>query len=152
LDVDTAFVKNVEVKILKSPNDSFRVTMVKMGSRPHRHAADTLANNISYTGEQRDSLLVMDRGIAITKKNKFRNQRVILTVYVPVGKQIRIDKSIGWGDNVHFGGHWNDDEFFFDSEEEERGWESNVDYVMKADGLYTLSGEPADAGKHPTRK
>ncbi|MEO5891264.1 MAG: PspC domain-containing protein [Ferruginibacter sp.] len=147
MDEDTAFVKNIEIKILKSPNDSFRVTMVKMANGRNRQAANTQANAIGYTGEQRDSLLILDKGIAITKQNKFRNQRIIITVYVPVGKQIRIDKSIGWGHNVRFGGPWNDNDFNIDIDDEERGWESNVNYVMKADGLYTLDGNPADHDK-----
>ncbi|MEO6550281.1 MAG: PspC domain-containing protein [Ferruginibacter sp.] len=151
LDDDTAFVKNVEVKILKSTNDSFRVTIVKMVNGRNRRYADTLASRITYSGEQRDSLLVLDKGIAITKQNKFRNQRVIVTVYVPVGKQVRIDRSVGWGDNVHFGGNWNDDDFNIDSDDEERGWESNKDYVMKADGLYTMDGEPANNEKREAR-
>ena len=145
---DTAFVKNIEVKILKSPNDSFKVTMLKMVNGPSTRAANTLANLINYGGEQKDSLLVLDKGIAITRQNKFRNQRIIITVYVPVGKQVRIDRSIGWGHNVHFGNSWNDDEFNIDNEKEERGWESNVDYEMKAGGLYTPDGQPADDNKN----
>ncbi|MBC7886843.1 MAG: PspC domain-containing protein [Ferruginibacter sp.] len=148
VDDDTAFVKNVEIKILKSPNDSFRVTMLKMVNGRNRRFADTLANLINYNGEQKDSLFILDKGIAITRQNKFRNQRVIVTVYVPVGKQIRIDKSVGWGNNVHFGGPWNDDNFNIDFDDEERGWESNVNYVMRTDGLYTLDGEPADGDKN----
>jgi phage shock protein PspC (stress-responsive transcriptional regulator) len=147
MDEDTVFIRNVEVKILKSPNDSFKVTTLKMVNGRTKRFADTLANLINYGGEQKDSLLVMDKGIAITRQNKFRNQRVIITVYVPVGKEIRIDRSLGWGDNVHFGGMWNDDEFNIDSEQEERGWESNKNYIMKADGLYTLDGDPADGAK-----
>jgi phage shock protein PspC (stress-responsive transcriptional regulator) len=147
LEEDTAFVRNVEVKILKSSNDSFRVTMLKMVNGRTRRFADTLANLMNYTGVQKDSLLVFDKGIAITRQNKFRNQRIIVTVYVPVGKQIRIDRSIGWGHNVHFGGMWNDDDYNIDSEDEERGWESNKSYIMNADGLYTLNGEPADGKK-----
>ncbi len=148
LEDDTAFVKNVEVKILKSPNDSFRVTMLKMVNGRSTRLANTTANYISFGGQQRDSLLILDKGIAITKQNKFRNQRVIVTIYVPVGKQVRIDRSIGWGHNVHFGGPWNEDDFNIDSDEEERGWESNVNYIMKADGLYTTDGEPADRHKY----
>lgn len=152
LEDDTAFVKNVEIKILKAPTDSFRVTMVKMVNGRTTRAANTLAGMIEYKGEQRDSLLVMDKGIAITKQNKFRNQRVIVTVYVPVGKQIRIDRSIGWGHNVHFGGNWNDDDFNLDIEDEERGWESNETYTMKSDGLYRADGEPADSDKRRERR
>jgi phage shock protein PspC (stress-responsive transcriptional regulator) len=150
MDDDTAFVKNIEIKIVKSSNDSFRVTMVKMANGQTVHAANTQASLIRYSGEQRVSMFILDKGIAITKQNKFRNQRVIVTVYVPVGKKIRIDRSVGSGDNVHFGG-WNYDEYNFDYDAEERGWETNVDYMMKADGLYTLEGDPADHDKHPTK-
>lgn len=144
LEEDTAFVKNVEIKILQSNTDSFRVTMLKMANGRTRRYADTLANMISYDGYQRDSLLVLDRGIAITRESKFRNQHVIITVYVPVGKQIKVDRSIGWGHNVHFGGPWNDNDFNVSIDDEERGWDTGVDYIMKEDGLYTLDGKPAD--------
>ncbi|MEP7111564.1 MAG: PspC domain-containing protein [Ferruginibacter sp.] len=149
---DTAFVKNIEIKILKSSNDSFRVTLLKMVNGPTTRSANALANLVNYGGEQKDSLLILDKGISITRQNKFRNQRVIISVYVPVGKQIRIDRSIGWGHNVHFGGMWNDDDFNIDRDDEERGWESNVDYVMKPDGLYSIDGEPADHDKNPGRQ
>ena len=150
---DTAFVKNVEIKILKSANDSFRVTMLRMANGRNRRYADTLANLIHYNIEQKDSLLVLDKGIAITRTNKFRNQHVIISIYVPVGKQVRIDRNVGWGNNVHFG-RWNDGEFNFEVDDEERGWNEDVDYIMKADGLYTLDGKPANKNdsRHPYKK
>jgi hypothetical protein len=40
-----------------------------------------------------DSALYLDRGIAITKQNKFRNQHVIMTIAVPVGKRIKISNN-----------------------------------------------------------
>jgi hypothetical protein len=107
--------------------------------------ADTLANLIQFNVEQKDSLLVVDKGIAINRKDKFRNQRIVLNVYVPVGKQIKIDKSVGWGNNnVRFDGPWNEGDYFIDRDDEERGWQSDVNYIMKADGLYTLDGRRAE--------
>jgi len=152
LDEDTAYVRNVEIKIRKSLNDSFRVTMVKMANGRNKRSADTLANLISYNAIQQDSLLVLDKGIAINKFDKFRNQRVIITVFVPVGKQIRVNRSVGWGNNVHFGGPWNDNDWDWDRDEEEKGWHENTDYIMKADGLYELDGTPADEWKHENDK
>jgi phage shock protein PspC (stress-responsive transcriptional regulator) len=144
-DEDTLTVKNIDIKIIKSPNDSFRVTMLKIANGRTKRFADTLANLIQFNVEQKDSLLIVDKGIALNRKDKFRNQRVVLNVYVPVGKQIRIDKSVGWGNNnVRFDGPWNDGDYFIDRDDEEHGWESNVDYVMKADGLYTLDGRRAE--------
>ena len=59
---------------------------------------------------------------------------------------MRINKGIGWP--VHFGddrwdGNWNGDNFDWDGEEDIR-WQSDVDYIMKEDGLYTLTGRKAD--------
>jgi phage shock protein PspC (stress-responsive transcriptional regulator) len=148
LDDDTAYVENINVKIVKSTNDSFRVTMVKMANGRNRRDADTLARLIQFNVTQKDSLLLLDRGIAITRDDKFRNQHVIITVYVPVGKQIRVDKNVGWGNNIHFNGPWNNSNFDIDIDDEERGWDEDVDYVMKANGLYTLTGKPADEWKN----
>ncbi len=148
LDDDTVSVENVSVKIVKATNDSFRVTMIKMANGSSKRAADTLARLIQFNVTQKDSLLQLDKGIAITKDNKFRNQRVIITIYVPVGKQIKVDNNVGWGHNIHFNGPWNNNDFDIDIEDEERGWNENVNYIMRANGLYTLNGKPADEWKN----
>jgi phage shock protein PspC (stress-responsive transcriptional regulator) len=149
LGEDTAYVKNISVHIVKSPNDSFRVTMLKMVQGNSRRAADTLAALMNFNVQQLDSLLVIDKGIAITREDKFRNQRIVLTIYVPVNKQIRIDKSVGWSHDISFGPWGNNMDVDFDGVE--HGWDTNVDYVMKADGLYTLYGEAADSWKNRNR-
>jgi phage shock protein PspC (stress-responsive transcriptional regulator) len=145
IDEDTAFVRNVYVQIVKSPTDSFQVTMKKTARGNTRTDANNLAGLIKFDVSQKDSILLLEKGIAINKIDKFRNQMVIITVFVPVGKQIRVNKGIGWP--VHIGsGNWDrdwDDNEYYDSEEDMR-WQSDVDYIMKADGLYTLTGKKAD--------
>ncbi len=144
VDEDTAYVRNIYVEIAKSPNDSFQVTIKKSSRGNSRNDANNLASLIKFNVEQKDSILLLDKGISINKTDKFRNQMVIVTVYVPVGKQIRVNRGIGW--QVHIGPgawerDWNDD--YYDSEEDIR-WQSDVDYIMKADGLYTLDGRKAN--------
>ncbi|MFM2358606.1 MAG: hypothetical protein RLY16_599, partial [Bacteroidota bacterium] len=141
---DTVLVQNISVKIIKSPNDSFRVTMAKLACGQKRVYADSLASMIQFNVKQQDSLLILDKGININQKDKFRNQRVVITIYVPVGKQIKVDNNIGWGGHINFGGN---DMMDVDLDNEEDGWERGVDYIMKADGLYTLGGEPANQWK-----
>jgi phage shock protein PspC (stress-responsive transcriptional regulator) len=148
LEDDTVFVKNIEIKLLQSPTDSFRVTMVKIANGRNRRSADTLANLINYSAVQNDSILLLDKGIAITRKNKFRNQRLIVTVYVPVGKRVRVDKSLNWNSELLFGDSEYDRVDKMINEYEERGWVPNMDYIMKPDGLYTLDGVPADMRKN----
>lgn len=151
IDEDTAYVRNVYVEITKSPNDSFQVTMKKMARGNTRADANSLARLIKFDVEQKDSILLLEKGIAINKTDKFRNQMIVITVYVPVGKQVRISKGIGWP--VHIGSrnwddNWNND--YYDGEQDIR-WQSDVDYTMKEDGLYTLDGRKAD-GWNDNRK
>lgn len=146
IDEDTAYVRNIYVEIVKATNDSFRVTMKKAARGNTRTEANNLASLIQFNVEQKDTVLQLEKGIAINKADKFRNQAVIITVYVPVGKQIRINRGIGWP--VHFGsGNWErdwDNDYYDWNGEEDIRWQSDVDYIMKADGLYTLTGRKAD--------
>jgi len=141
---DTAYVNNVDVRILKSNTDSFKVTVIKMATGRSRTIAENNAALIEYSGTQKDSVLYMNKGIAVNKTDKFRNQRVVLTIYVPVGKSIKVDKSVSWFNNVHIGMDWNNDDWYYDSDDQAHDWKTGVEYIMKADGrLYNLNGSPA---------
>ncbi|MEJ7611041.1 MAG: PspC domain-containing protein [Ferruginibacter sp.] len=146
-DEDSAMVRNVSVHIVQSPNDSFRVTMIKLACGRTKRFADTLASSINFNARQQDSSLIMDKGIVITKDNKFRNQRVIMTVYVPVGKQIKVHGNVGWSRDVKFDGPWSRDWENVEFENLEEGWDEGRWYTMTKDGLYTADGKPADAYK-----
>lgn len=139
LDSDTVYVRNVVFKIEKSETDSFRVSIMRIARGQNRTAADTTARNIQYNVIQKDSTLLIDKGIAITKQEKFRNQYVIVRIYVPVGKQINIDRSVGrWNDATI--GFYDDDDWNFETKKTQRNWDYNTNYIMKEDGLYTLDG------------
>ncbi len=146
LNEDTAWVRNVKIEIVKSLNDSFKVTMVRMADGRNRRAADMIAQKIDFNVYQADSLLVLEKGIAINKFDKFRNQQVMITIYVPVGKQIMVNDNVGWGNEVHFGSSWEND-WNLDMDHLERGWDRNVLYTMRQDGLYDADGDPADGYK-----
>ena len=148
IDDDTAYVKNITLHIVKASNDSFRVTIMKMACGPNKTAANRLAGLISFNAVQKDSLLIVDKGIAINRTDKFRNQRIIVTIFVPVGKQVRVDRSVGWGNSVHFNGPWSNDWEDVEFEGMEHGWDEGVDYIMKEEGLFTLDGAPADNWKN----
>lgn len=146
MDDDTAFVNNVSVRIIKSKNDSFQVTLTKFARGRTRRYADTLASLIKYNIEQRDSVLYLDRGIAITENDKFRNQHVVITIAVPLGKVIKINRNFSWGNWENFEGPWSDRDDNYSWEDEEYSWYAvrGQDLVMHEDGLYTMEGVPAD--------
>ena len=146
---DTAFVNNIDVRIVKAVNDRFKVTIIKTATGRSRTIAESNAARIQYSGVQKDTVLLMDKGIGINKTDKFRNQRVVLTIYVPVGKRIKVDKSISWFNNVHFGSNWDNNDWYYDSEDNYDDWETGHEYIMKADGhLYSLNGKPAGKAGH----
>lgn len=152
-DEDTVYVNNVHFRILKSANDSFQVSIIKLANGYSRQNADSLASLIEYAPVQKDSIIEMPTGIAINTKNKFRNQHVVINVYVPVGKKIKINQNI-WEskpEKISIGIDREDDwDDYWGNEE--RGWTTNVEYIMKADGLYTLDGTSAKKGKHGNSK
>jgi phage shock protein PspC (stress-responsive transcriptional regulator) len=132
VDEDTIYFDNVGLKIKQSTNDSFQVTVKKMVNGETRFAADTSASIMHYNILQKDSFLLIDKSVGINRNEKFRNQNIVVTIYVPIGKQIQLpySKEIVVKKN---------------SEMKLQFWdESNVelrDYIMRVDGLYTLDGK-----------
>ena len=143
---DTTFVDNISLRVIKSPNDSFQVTVTKFVNGRTRQYADTLAALMNYNVEQKDSTLMIPRGIAITQQDKFRNQHIVLTIAVPVGKRIKISKRMGWGNWERFEFPWTDNREDYDWETESYSWYAHQgeELVMQENGLYTLDGRPAN--------
>ncbi|MEO6288849.1 MAG: PspC domain-containing protein, partial [Ginsengibacter sp.] len=142
-DEDTAYIGNVRIRIEKSPTDSFQVAIIKACNGNTRRNADTLASLINYTVFQKDSLLMIDKAIAINTTDKFRNQSVMVIVYVPEGKHIKINKNFSHNRNIRVNGPW-DNNNWYKWEDDDFPFEYGVEYVMKEGGLYTLDGRPAN--------
>jgi phage shock protein PspC (stress-responsive transcriptional regulator)/heme/copper-type cytochrome/quinol oxidase subunit 2 len=139
---DTAFVENVKIRIEKSDNDSFNIVMKKFANGKNREAADVKAKEIEYSILQQDSVLLLNKGISFTQKTKFRNQRVIVTIRVPVGKKIRIN-DYSSEHNIIFGSPWNARGFEYSGRWQD-SWDSDKDYIMKEDGLHEVSETSED--------
>ena len=152
---DTVRVRNLKIRIVQSKTDSFEVKYVTMSNGKSISEANLLAEKIDFSVMQKDSTLFLDRGIAITNKDKFRNQHVIMTIAVPVGKRFKITNK-GWSQtNIrinsrgvqsetmnHFGGddmwvdEWNEN---WDSES--FSYDRGVEYRMTADGLEKIKSD-----------
>jgi phage shock protein PspC (stress-responsive transcriptional regulator) len=141
-DEDTVYVGNVRLRITKSTNDSFQVMMVKMANGNTKTKAQNLADKINYNVRQVDSVLMLDKGVAITKEDKFRNQQVIVTIAVPVGKRILVKDNIGWDNNVRVGFN-NDDYWDWENDMESISYrfDRDVEYVMTPSGLKRVNEE-----------
>ncbi len=134
---DTVYLRNVRLRITKSPTDSFQVILVKMANGDSKAQAGRLASRINFNILQKDSVLSLDKGIAITRQDKFRNQQVIVTVAVPVGKRIYINDNVSWDNDVRlpFGRDNNSWDWENSMESEALKWRHNVEYIMTGKGL-----------------
>ena len=148
-DEDTVFVRNLRIRIVQSKTDSFQVKVVKLSNGKTIQNANELASKINFDLTQQDSLVFLDRGIAINKKDKFRNQHIIMTIAVPLGKRIKITNK-GWSQtNVRINGRGmhtetfdrisSDDDWYDEWNEpwdnESFSYERGVEYKMTATGL-----------------
>ena len=139
---DTALVGNVTFRIKRSLTDSFQVTVMRTANGNTRRDADTLAALIPFNIMQQDSILLTDKAFTINKTDKFRNQRVEIAIYVPVGHKIKVDESFRNRNRVNFGNYsrnWNNY-----SDDKDFNYSYGVTYIMKEEGLYTLSGDPSN--------
>jgi len=151
-DEDTVFVRNLSIRIVQSKTDSFEVKVVKLSNGKTVANANQLASNINFSLTQRDSVLYLDKGIGINKHDKFRNQHIIITIAVPIGKRIKVTNK-GWSQtNLRINGtgirtgtidRISSDENWYDEwneqwDNESFQYEKGVEYKMTATGLEKL--------------
>jgi hypothetical protein len=143
------YVRNLRIRIVQSLNDSFQVKIVKLSNGKTVQNANELASKINFELTQQDSLVYLDRGIGINKIDKFRNQHIIMTIAVPIGKRIKITNK-GWSQtNVNINGRGmrtgtidriSSDENWYDEwnepwDNESYQFERGVEYKMTKMGL-----------------
>ncbi|HVE60747.1 MAG TPA: PspC domain-containing protein [Chitinophagaceae bacterium] len=140
---DSLKLSNVKVRIEKSEDSNYHVTMLRYSAGRNRGEAQQRAQKISYAVSSMDSALILGSGFGVTKEQKFRGQKVIVEIAIPVGKQIRFHESVveklnqtnvrirervrnGYRYRREWDMDWDDDSYF--------NWKPGVDYVMNADG------------------
>lgn len=155
LDQDTAYVRNLRIRIVKAASDSFEIKYVRISNGKTLQEAERLASLINFDLQQKDSSLLLDKGIAINKTDKFRNQHVIMTLAVPVGKRfkitnkgwaqvnVRVNKK-GWRSETNSGFIINDgfdgDDWDRNIDTESFDYDYDVEYIMTPTGLERVGG------------
>jgi phage shock protein PspC (stress-responsive transcriptional regulator) len=133
---DTIMLSTVRIDVLPSKDADYHTTILKRSLGPNQNAARATASQIEFDVEQRDSLLTLPRGFAVTRSQKWRNQHVVVKIEVPVGKRIYLDRSIGDYEffEVRFDRRrrgYRDDYYDWDDHYRLR---TGVEYVMTQDG------------------
>jgi len=143
---DTLRLSTLKFTIRKSNDEQYHVTIRKHSFGNTEDDALDRAEKIQYSLYSRDSVLDLASGYAIDKSSKFRGQQVEVEIQVPVGKQIRFDKTIkeklnpsNFRVNRRYRGNRVVD-IEFDNRYSFR-YRTDVDYVMEIDGtLKDVSG------------
>ena len=141
INQDSIMMNTVRINVVKSKDSSYHIYKVKFSRGNNPEAARNVAQKINFDVLSRDSMVVLPKGFAISKQEKFRNQQVLVIIEVPVGKRIEMDRSLDHYDwfTVNFNRRrgWNVD--WNDSWEDSYNWESNKEYTMTNDGLIKTS-------------
>jgi hypothetical protein len=132
---DSLFLNNVRIHLIKSKDSLFHIESTKYSNGSDESSALKNIKEMNYGINQQDSTVYLDRGFSVQRGTKFRNQGVVITIQIPVGKRILIDKKVQRRLN-HFSlnngrNDWDSDEDWNDY----YGWDSDVEYVMTTGGL-----------------
>jgi phage shock protein PspC (stress-responsive transcriptional regulator) len=150
---DSLLLSNVAIRIGKSPDSNYRTTMVRMARGETIATAEEKAAGIGFDIRQTDSLLTLPKGFPITKKDKFRSQRVLLQIEVPVGKAIRIDAGNKWYDWYEVTGNRRGVGVRVDRDydwEDYYDWDFDEWYIMTESGLERMY--PREPSKNKDRE
>ncbi len=136
---DSLFLNNVRLRIVKSKDSVYHMTATKYSNGKDETEALQNIKQIVYGINQSDSTILLDRGFALQKGIRFRNQAVEVTLYVPVGKRILIDRSVrrklDWFHMDMGRDDWRWEDEWSNNDDESYGYYENVEYVMTEGGL-----------------
>jgi len=147
LSEDSILLNTVQIKVLKSDDASYHLRILRGSYGSNANSALEHARQISFNVTQADSVVELPGGFPITRDQKFRNQQVIVAVYIPVGKKILLDNSVKRYDwlnlnfnrqHIRWDNSWRNDEDYDDEgflRNDNYYWDAGVQYVMTASGL-----------------
>lgn len=140
---DSLLVKNVQVKIEKSNDSNYHALTTRFSNGNSMRQAEDFARVLNFQVNQQDSTLYLSNGFTLPAGQKFRNQGVMVTIQVPVGKRILIDRSVSrryhWF-MMHGVGR-NDWDWDWDNDDvESYYYNDNVEYIMTVGGLEKADG------------
>ncbi|MBC7850571.1 MAG: PspC domain-containing protein [Chitinophagaceae bacterium] len=146
---DSLELSNVRLKIEKSPDSAYHANFIKFSNGRTDGQAENLARTTSYNVTQWDSILYLDKGFSIPRGAKFRNQHILVSVKVPIGKRIIIDRSVNRKLNRWFslgsdGRYWRDWEWENDGYWVTGDHNRDIEYIMTPGGIERVEDLDAD--------
>lgn len=145
---DSLWLNNVKVNIEQSKDTLFHVYRTRASRGNTSKEAQARAEHFAFDITQQDSVLGLADGFTISSRDKFRNQQVLVTVEVPLGKKVSVSNDVddySWynidtkRNHGYYERHWRDYDDI----------RSNTEYIMTATGLRdptdtTMNSESAE--------
>lgn len=158
LSEDSLKLSNVRINVKQSEDSFYHVTLNRFSNGYSRNNALQRAEKIQYAVTSADSVLQLQSGFGLSNADKFRNQRVMVEIRIPVGRQIRFDHTVSdklnpfnvrVSDNErtsrnrrwsrrNWDYEWDNNRYY--------DWRPNTDYYMAADGKLRKAGEAEKIG------
>lgn len=145
---DSFLLKNVKVHVDKSPDSQYHIYAVKYSRGASLAIAKEQVSRMRFDIRQDSNRITLPAGLMIGKKDKFRNQQVMVVVEVPEGKRISFDKSL---DNYSWISFRNKGQNFDVRYDEHEYRNFNTAYTMTPAGLRSdkTSGSSAENASGP---
>ncbi len=138
IDNDSISFNNINLRVAKSNDANYHISYNKLSYGIDEETALKNVAQMNYGLLQTDSIIYLNRGLDLPKTSKFRNQGVIVTILVPIGKKIEfdetVDRRLNWI-NIKQNKHdfdWEDEDW---DGNDFRGFNANIEYIMTAGGL-----------------
>lgn len=126
---DTLLISMVRVDVVKSPDTSYHVKIVKFSRGRTPEIARQLAEKIDFEVSNSSNTLFLPEGFTISKNEKWRNQQVLVIIQVPVGKRITLARSIDKYESFNI--HVNRRERYDSDLDQQWYWtETGKEYIM----------------------
>jgi phage shock protein PspC (stress-responsive transcriptional regulator) len=130
---DSLHLNTVKVNIAPAADSLFHIYKIRISRGNTSEQARSLASHIYFNIGQQDSIISLPKGFAISNKDKFRNQQVVVMIEVPVGKKIEFNENINRYD--WFNIHVNRGRNYYYHHRWPTHYRSHTEYVMTPSGL-----------------
>jgi phage shock protein PspC (stress-responsive transcriptional regulator) len=150
---DSLLIGNISVRLEKSIDSNFHVSTIKRARSSSSKEAEEIAEQISFSVSQADSILSVPLSFPISTKTKFRNQHVRIEIEVPVGKEIYISNRAN--NLMSYSLRTNKDGLTFDWDEYDNDnylWSPGVWYIMTERGVEKKFKDQFEEEEQPIRK
>lgn len=140
MDKDSLWLNTIKVNIEQSKDSLFHVYQTASSRGTTSSEAKQLAGNIIFEMQQHDSIITLPKGFTISNKEKFRNQQILVTIEVPLGKTVQVSKAVNEYSWFTINGHGNGVYYSRRSDDGgRRNYGVDKEYIMTAGGLKRLN-------------